>query len=95
MKSIKLETNVVSVADFKAHASRWFDRIREDGEPVVITHNGKPAAVVLSPAEYDRLGAQQRLLESVAAGLADAEAGRTMSTAELKKRLRARRPAKS
>ena len=91
MKRIKLETNVVSVADFKAQASRWFDRLREAGEPVLITQNGKPAAVVISPAEYDRLAERERFLESVAAGLADVDAGRTMTTATLKKRLKARR----
>lgn len=51
----------------------------------------KPAGVLLSPAEYDRLGERDRLLQSVAAGLADADAGRVMSTDVLKKRLAARR----
>ena len=37
----------------------------------------------MSPADFDRLQERQRFLESVAAGLADAEAGRLMNTREL------------
>jgi prevent-host-death family protein len=55
----------------------------------VITQNGRPAGVLLSPREYDRIQERQRFLESIAAGLADAESGRTMTTMELRERLRA------
>jgi PHD/YefM family antitoxin component YafN of YafNO toxin-antitoxin module len=57
----------------------------------VITQNGKPAGVLVSPTEYDRLTERQRFLESVALGLADAEAGRTMDSKELLRRLEKRR----
>jgi PHD/YefM family antitoxin component YafN of YafNO toxin-antitoxin module len=56
---------------------------------MVITQNGRPAGVLLSPREYDRIQERQRFLESIAAGLADAESGRTMTTMELRERLRA------
>ncbi len=91
MKSPKLSTDVVPIAEFKGKASQWLRRLRETAEPVVITHNGKPAAVMLSPGEYDRLSAHVQFLEPVAAGLADSEAGRTMTTAQMKKRFKARR----
>jgi PHD/YefM family antitoxin component YafN of YafNO toxin-antitoxin module len=55
---------------------------------MVITQNGRPAGVLLSPREYDRMQERQRFLESIAAGLADAESGRTMNTMELRERLR-------
>ena len=59
---------------------------------MVITQNGRPAGVLMSPADFDRLPERHRFLESVAAGIADAEAGRVMSTGELTRRLaRARR----
>jgi len=64
----------------------------ETGQPVVITQNGRPAGVLLSPAEFDRLLGRQRFLESMAAGMADADAGRTMDGAELLRRLAERRP---
>jgi len=53
----------------------------------VITQNGKPAGVLLSPAEFDRLVERERFLTDVAAGIADLDAGRTVTTKELERRL--------
>jgi PHD/YefM family antitoxin component YafN of YafNO toxin-antitoxin module len=58
---------------------------------MVITQNGRPAAVLLSPSEFDRLLEKHRFLLSVASGLEDAESERVMDTTELKKRLSKRR----
>jgi PHD/YefM family antitoxin component YafN of YafNO toxin-antitoxin module len=43
----------------------------------VVTLNGKPAAVVMSPREYDLLSYRSRFVEAVSDGLGDAEAGQT------------------
>ena len=78
---------IVPIATFKGKAPHVLRKLAESGEPVLITQNGKPAAVMLSPAEFDRMQERQEFLESIASGLADAEAGRTMSTTELRRRL--------
>jgi prevent-host-death family protein len=90
MKPIMVSEDIVPIGEFKAQAAQWLKRTRDTAQPVVITQNGKPAAVLLSPAEYDRLSERERFLQSVAAGLDDAEAGRVMSTATLRSRLAAR-----
>jgi antitoxin YefM len=54
---------------------------------VVITQNGEPAGVLLSPEEFDRIVERERFLSDVAAGVADLDAGRTVTTDELKRRL--------
>lgn len=84
---MKLSEDVVPIAQFKGQAARWLRRAADTGQPIVITLNGKPAGVLLSPRDFDRLEERQRFLESIAAGLADADAGRTMATGELKRRL--------
>jgi prevent-host-death family protein len=91
MKPITISEDIVPIGQFKAQAARWLKRTQDTAQPVVITLNGKPAGVLLSPAEYDRLSQRERFLESLAAGLEDAEAGRVMNTATLKSRLAARR----
>ena len=91
MRALKVAEDIVPVGEFKGQAARWLRHVAESGQPVVITQNGKPAGVLVSPSEYDRLTERQRLLESVALGLADAEAGRTMNTKELLRRLEERR----
>ncbi len=89
MKEVQISDGIVPLGEFKARAAQLLKRIRESGQPMVITQNGRPAGVLLSPREYDRIQERQRFLESIAAGLADAESGRTMSTMELRERLHA------
>jgi prevent-host-death family protein len=87
MRILKVSEDVVPVGQFKAQAKKWLARAAETGQPLVITQNGRPAAVMLSPVEYDRLTERERFLRSVEAGLADAEAGRTHTTDEVRRRL--------
>ena len=88
MKEVQISDGIVPLGEFKARAAKLLKRIGESGQPMVITQNGRPAGVLLSPREYDRMQERQRFLESIAAGLADAERGRTMNTMELRERLR-------
>jgi prevent-host-death family protein len=39
------------------------------GEPVTVLHNGEPAVVVLSPADFERLAEQQRMRHEAKARL--------------------------
>ena len=89
MKEVQVSDGIVPLGEFKAQAAKLLRRLGESGEPMVITQNGRPAGVLLSPKEFDLIQERQRFLESVAAGLADAEAGRVIDTTELRRRLRA------
>lgn len=91
MKPMRYAQDIVPVGRFKGQAGRWLQRATETGRPVLITQHGRPAGILLSPLEFDRLQERQRFLESIAAGIADAEAGRTLSTAELRRSLAAHR----
>jgi prevent-host-death family protein len=91
MKPLRISQDIVPVGEFKSQAARWLRRASESGQPVVITQNGRPTGVLVSASEFDRLVERQRFLESVAAGIADADAGRVMGTTELRRRLAARR----
>ena len=89
MKEVQVSDGIVPLGEFKAQAAKLLKRLAESGQPMVITQNGRPAGVLVSPQEFDRIQERQRFLESIAAGLADAESGRTMTTVELRERLRA------
>jgi PHD/YefM family antitoxin component YafN of YafNO toxin-antitoxin module len=58
---------------------------------VIITQNGKPAGVLLSPDDYDELVYRRSFLDSVGRGIADADSGRTYSSKELRVALASRR----
>lgn len=89
MKDVQVSEGIVPLGEFKARAATLLKRLASTGEPMIITQNGRPAGVLLSPREFDRLQERQRFLESIAAGLADAEAGRVIGTVELRERLQA------
>lgn len=83
MKPMRVAEDILTIADFKARASEVVRKLRDHRRPVVVTQSGKPAAVLLAPAEYDRLTYRARFLAAVAEGLRDAEAGRVTPDAEL------------
>lgn len=70
------------IAELKAKLG---EVVRGLGErrPLVITLNGKAAGVLMSPREFDRLTYERRFVAMVRAGLADAEAGRVLTEAEV------------
>ncbi|MBT1076634.1 type II toxin-antitoxin system Phd/YefM family antitoxin [Geobacter grbiciae] len=91
MKPISVTNDIIPIAEFKTGISKWFKNLQESGHPLIITQNGKPAGVLLSPADYDELVYRQSFLDSVGRGIADAESGRIFSAAEIKATLAARR----
>ena len=89
MKALKVSQDVVTLAEFKSHAATLLERIGTSSQPLLITQNGKPAGVLLSPAEFDRIQEQEtaRFVASVNRGLQDADNGKTLTSARAKSRL--------
>jgi prevent-host-death family protein len=58
-------------------------KLRSTNRPLIITQNGRPAAVVITPADFDAVVERERFVAAVERGLADADAGRTVDDAEL------------
>lgn len=91
--------DIIPIAELKANMSEIVRALDDRPRPLVVTLNGKPAAVVMSPREYDRLSYQSRFIDSVATGLADVQAGRTYdgeeAISELKAELGLRKPRRS
>ena len=83
MKPISISKDIIPIGEFKMNISKWFKNVLNTGQPLVITQNGKPAGVLLSPKEYDELVYKNAFLESVNRGLKDSEEGRVYTTDEL------------
>lgn len=71
-----ISEDILPLAKFKTQASEVLRRLHTAQRPIVITQNGKPTAVMITPEEFDRLTEQTRFLAAVEEGLADAKAGR-------------------
>jgi prevent-host-death family protein len=91
MKTISITNDIVPIAEFKTSLSKWFKSLRNTGHPLIITQNGKPAGVLLSPNDYDELVYNKSFLDSVGRGITDADSGRAYRTKELRAALTSRR----
>jgi prevent-host-death family protein len=91
MSSINVSTDIIPIGELKKKLSQYLTNVHTTGHPLVITQNGKPAGVLISPAEYDDLVYKKSFIESVRRGLSDVESGKVYSTQELKKELQKRR----
>lgn len=88
VRDINVSEGIVPLGRFKANASRLIRGLVSRDHPLVITQNGRPAAVVLSPAAFEEMRARQQDLEAIAEGLADARSGRFVDHRKVKAWLR-------
>ena len=65
------------------------ERVGKFSQPLMITQNGKPAGVLLSPAEYDRIQEQEsvQFMAAVNRGLKEADDGKLLTSAQVKSKL--------
>jgi prevent-host-death family protein len=55
MKPLYISEDIIPLGEFKTQAAKIIRQLHETGRPVVITQNGRPSAVLLTPEEFDRL----------------------------------------
>lgn len=83
MKAIRVQDDIIPIGEFKTHASRIMRQLQANGRPIVITQNGKPAGVLVSTGDFDRLTERERFVVAIKEGLADSDAGRVISDDDL------------
>jgi len=87
MNFISISNDIVPIGKFKASISKWFKSVQNSRRHLVITQNGKPAGVLISPSEYDELMYKKAFLDSVGRGVSDSDSGRIFTVNELKSEL--------
>jgi prevent-host-death family protein len=87
MKPLQLSEDILPIGEFKTHASRVLRKLQESQRPVVITQNGRPAAVLITPEEFDSFHERKRFMAAVQEGLSDSEAGRVLEDEEVERLL--------
>lgn len=56
-------SETIPFTDAKAHLSELVDRVTKERERILVTRNGKPAAVLMSPDDLDSLEETLEILE--------------------------------
>jgi len=91
---MRYSTQIKPISYVKAHAAELLDRISEEREPIIITQNGEARAVLVDVHTYEESQETMALLQILAMGKKQAEAGQTYSIEEVIAELRGPRPAK-
>lgn len=90
MTMILVMSETLPLAAIKAHLSEIVDRVEREHERVVLTRNGRPAAVIMSPADLEALEdtldllSDPQALKEIKAGRNDVARGRVISADELR-----------
>ena len=71
----------------KINPGKIVRRVDETGRPVLLTSHGRGVAGVQALSEYEAAQEERDFMRAVVAGLADIEAGRVVSLADVKRRL--------
>jgi prevent-host-death family protein len=87
MKNISVTNDIIPVGQFKSGLAKYLKDVQVRKHSLVITQNGKPAGVLVSPSEYDSLNETKLFIESISRGLVDFGKGDLLTTAQLKKKL--------
>jgi prevent-host-death family protein len=85
MKNFQVSEDIVSLSDFKNHASKMLHQMQHSQRPIIITQNGRPAGVLISPAEFDLFSERTRFIQAVQNGLDDVAQGRVVTDEDLDK----------
>ena len=88
--NMKFSQDVVPITDLKINPGRVIRHAADAHRPVLLTRRGRGVAVVQSVADYETAEDERSFMRAVVVGLADLEAGREFSLAEVKARLGAR-----
>lgn len=93
MTTILVMSETLSLSAAKAHLSELVDRVEGEHERVVVTRNGRPAAVLISPDDLEGLEetlaalSDPGLMQRIRAGETAAAAGDVVPLDALRERL--------
>ena len=94
MKNISVSSDIIPVGQFKASLAKYLKEIKSNRNSIIITQNGKPAGVLISPSEFDELRDTKLFIDSISRGLSDSDSGDVYSTSQLKNELKKSRSGK-
>lgn len=87
---MKLSKQIKSISYLKAHAAEIVRNLRERREPMVITQNGEPKAVMQDIESYEQMQETIVLLKILALGTRQIEENKVHPATDVIKRLRER-----
>jgi len=87
MNNIIVSNDIIPVGQFKSNLAKYLKEIQNKRNSLIITQNGKPAGVLISPSEFDDLRQTKLFIDSISHGLSDSEKGEVFSASQLRSEL--------
>lgn len=87
---LNLSRDIQSLSHFKRNTSGLIEQMKQTGQPVVLTVNGKAEIIVQDAISYQKLLDKIEQLETIAGirqGLLDIESGQTQSLKEFEQEM--------
>ena len=79
MHRVVLDQDVKPISEFRANAASLVQQVRRTKRPLVITQQGRSAAVLLDVAEYEKLLAKLELLQDIHTAETQIDSGQAIS----------------
>src|SRR3954464_8068574 len=88
---LNLSKGIDSLSNFKRNTVRFLEQLRESGEPVVLTINGKAELVVQDAKSYQRLldlAERVEAMEAIREGMKELDEGKGISLEEFREHVK-------
>ncbi|KAF0211711.1 MAG: antitoxin of toxin-antitoxin stability system [bacterium] len=90
MLKVNLETDIKPLAEVRASITACIEQVHKTGRPLVITKQGKSAAILLDVSVYEALMERLELLEDIRTAEAQITEGNLISQQEVEEKFFAR-----
>lgn len=85
--NISLSKDIEPLSEFRKKSADFVKRLKKEKQPIVLTQNGRSAAVLMDVTEYERIAKKMEMLEDLLEAKQQVEQGRTFTLDEGKKRI--------
>ncbi len=86
MSRIQLDDDIQPLSEFRSKVSFYFDKVKKTKRPLIITQNGKSAAILLDVSEYETMMDKIEVLEDIKLAEEQISKDLAISHQDLKKR---------
>jgi prevent-host-death family protein len=88
MSTVKPTEDIQPLTAFRANVASFVEQVRETGRPLVLTHHGRSAAVLLGVADYEALIDELEVLRDIQASERELAEGKGIPHEQVAQELR-------
>ena len=86
MQRIQLQEDIQPLSEFRSKVAFYLEKVNKNKRPLVITQNGKSAAILLGVTEYERMVDKIEILEDIKIAEEQISKGQGITHLDIKKR---------